>query len=164
MLADSDVHYCGQPVAILLATTARLAEAAARAVTVEYEDHKEPAVMSLAEAKEQALQYPGVDKQYVRGDVDAAITGTEKFLEGRIHLNSQKHFYMETQSTYVEPGDEDSLTVYTSCQGPGLVVQTISQALNIPHNAVNPYSSPLTPHPSSLIPKPSPLNPKPLNP
>jgi hypothetical protein len=71
---------------IILATTARLAEAAARVVTVEYDDHKEPAIMSLAEAKEHALQYPGVDKQYVRGDVD-------------------------------------SLTVYTSCQGPGPFMQ-----------------------------------------
>ena len=34
--------------------------------------------MSLAEAKEHALQYPGVDKQYVRGDVDVVITGTVK--------------------------------------------------------------------------------------
>jgi hypothetical protein len=59
-------------------------------VTVEYDDHKEPAIMSLAEAKEHALQYPGVDKQYVRGDVD-------------------------------------SLTVYTSCQGSGLVVDCISK-------------------------------------
>jgi len=136
-LADGEVNYCGQPIAMVLATTARLAEAAAKCVTVDYDDHKEPAILNLADAEEHALQYPGVDTKYERGDVEVAITGTEKILEGEIKLSTQKHFYMETQSTYVEPGDEDSITVYTATQGGGLVVNCISKALNIPHHAIH---------------------------
>jgi xanthine dehydrogenase/oxidase len=49
---------------------------------------------------------------------------------------SQLHFYMETQSSVIEPRDDGSLTVHSSTQSPKVVQDSLSLALGMPRNEI----------------------------
>ena len=49
---------------------------------------------------------------------------------------SQKHFYMETQTALAIPDEDNCMVVYTSTQTPDYVQRTVAEALGIPYHNV----------------------------
>ncbi|PFH60559.1 hypothetical protein XA68_10764 [Ophiocordyceps unilateralis] len=114
--AEDEVHTAGQPIAMVLATSASRAQEAARAVKVEYEEL--PAVLTMEEAIEQESFHP-IFREIKKGDATAALKRCDKVFSGTVRMGGQEHFYLETQACLVVPKAEDGeMDIFASTQNP----------------------------------------------
>ena len=118
LLAREEVHCVGEPVALVVADTARLARAALGAVELEVE--KLPAVFDPREAFRQGLLIAPV-RTFAIGDVEAAWKNCDVVVEGRVDSGGQEHVYLETQAALALPGEGGSIKVISATQGPTAV-------------------------------------------
>ena len=112
--ATSEVFTHGQPIGMILATTAKLAEAGARAVKVRYEDL--PAIFTIEEAIAAESYHPHY--RYIRrGDVEKAFDQSDHVFSGVSRMGGQEHFYLETQACVAVPKPEDGeMEIWSSTQ------------------------------------------------
>ena len=102
--AEGEVHTTGQPIAMILATSALKAAAAARAVKVEYEDL--PAILTIEEAIE-AESYLDHYRDMKKGDTEEALKNCDHVFTGTVRMGGQEHFYLETNACLAVPKPED---------------------------------------------------------
>ena len=100
LLADGEVHFQGQPVAIVVATTEELARKAARKITAHI-DPLEPVTDPRVAAANGDLIVP--PKKFILGDTSKTFLDCEHVFEGRADINGQEHLYIETQGAYSVP-------------------------------------------------------------
>ncbi|KAJ2726263.1 hypothetical protein GGI07_000740 [Coemansia sp. Benny D115] len=134
ILPTTEVHYAGQPLALVLADTQKIAQEAARAVRVEYEDL--PAVLTVRDAVEQESFFDEV-RQLKNGDVDAAFASADHVFEGESYCGPQEHFYLETMASITVPrGEGGEFDVHASSQNPTEVQMVSAAVLGVPANRV----------------------------
>ncbi|KAJ2070072.1 hypothetical protein GGH13_004290 [Coemansia sp. S155-1] len=134
ILPTDTVHYYGQPLALVLATTRKLAQDAARLVSVSYEDL--PAVLSIRDAVAKSSFYDE-SRQLVNGDVDAALAAADLVLEGESYCGGQEHFYMETMGAVAVPkGEDGEMDVFATTQNPTGVQMAIAEVLGVPASRI----------------------------
>lgn len=115
-LAVDDVYSTGQPIGMVLATSAAYASAAARIVRVEYEEL--PAIFTIEEAieKESFFEHFRFIK---KGDTDEAFKNADHVFTGVVRMGGQEHFYLETNACVAIPKPEDGeMEIYASTQNP----------------------------------------------
>lgn len=85
-----------------------LARRATKLVRVEY--RKLESLVDFKKAREKE-SYLGDVQHFGKpaDEVKLSIERSEKILEGEVHIGGQEHFYMETQSSLVVPGEGDEL-------------------------------------------------------
>ena len=128
ILADGVLHYLGQPVFLVVATSRELARrAAARAKDAV---HAEPLPPVLTVRQAHALQQYVVPPMHlVRGDAAAAIAAAPHQLRGHFSLGGQEQFYLEGQISYALPQEDATLQVHCSTQHPSEMQHVIAHAL-----------------------------------
>ena len=112
-LADGEVHTAGQPIAMILATSALKAQEAARAVKVEYEEL--PSILTI----EDAIEKESFHKHYreiKKGDTEAAFKQCDYVFTGTARMGGQEHFYLETNACLAVPRPEGEIEIYASTQ------------------------------------------------
>lgn len=128
------VQYHSQPLGIVVATSQGIAEEAADLIKVVYKKGKETPVFSVQDV----LNNNRTDR--IRADrTDPLIKEDHNNLhtiKGRVNLNWQSHFYMETQCCNVIY-KESGLDIYSSTQWMDCVEIAASVALNIPSSKIN---------------------------
>ncbi|KAJ2796749.1 hypothetical protein H4S07_006128, partial [Coemansia furcata] len=116
ILPTDTVQHYGQPLALVIATTRKLARDAARLVSVSYEDM--PAVLSMREAIAKSSFFNEV-RHLGNGDVDAALAAADLVLEGESYCGGQEHFYLETMGAVAVPkGEDGEMEVFATTQNP----------------------------------------------
>ena len=141
-LADGRVAYVGDPFAIVVAESRRIAEDAAALVRVDYEE--EAPVVTMADARRGPLVHPGAQTNVAAMLGDEAISDAlAAVLDGAPHqvthtLTHQRivHSPMETRGVVAIPDGPEELTIYIACQSPHLSARWISTALGLDHGAV----------------------------
>jgi xanthine dehydrogenase large subunit len=133
LLAVGEVHCVGEPVALVVADTARLARAALGAVELEVE--KLPAVFDPREAFRQGLLLQPA-RTFAIGDVEAAWKDCDVVVEGRVDSGGQEHVYLETQAALAVPGEGGSIKVLSATQGPTAVQRAVARVLGLPMHLV----------------------------
>lgn len=133
LLADGEVHFCGQPIAVVVATSEVLARKAAKKVTVEIEPLEVVTDPRVAAARESFIVPP---KKFVLGDTAAAFLACEHVFEGRTEQNGQEHLYIETQGAYAVTTENAGLRVYSSTQGPTAVQRAVCRVTGLPMHKV----------------------------
>lgn len=114
--AVDEVTTAGQPIGMILASTQKIAEAAARAVKVEYEEL--PAILTIEEAIE-AESYFDHYRFIKKGDTEAAFKEADHVFTGVSRIGGQEHFYLETQACLAIPKAEDGeMEIWSSTQNP----------------------------------------------
>ncbi|MGK3137300.1 xanthine dehydrogenase molybdopterin binding subunit [Pantoea trifolii] len=133
LLAQDKIEYFGQIVIAVAADSPEAARAGAAAAIVEYEAL--PAVLDVREALEQRLfvQQPHIHQ---RGDAEAALARASRRIQGEFHIGGQEHFYLETQTALVIPGEDDTLQVFSSTQNPTEVQKLVAEVMGITMNKV----------------------------
>ncbi len=137
-LAVDRVRYVGEPIAIVVATDPGVAQSAAKAMQVEYEDL--PVLLDPEEAAQDAtLLYPEYGTNVANvchqdvGDVDAAFAQAQHVMEAEFRIHRAAPAPMETRGAVAEPDAEGPrFTLYTSTQFPHLVRAFLSGVLGIP--------------------------------
>lgn len=133
LLADREVFFHGQLVALVVGETPAACRAAAEKVVVEYEPL--PPILTLREAIAHG-SYHNEPNFIRRGEVQAALAAAPQRLEGEFEFGGQEHFYLETQAAWAERGEDGAMFVCSSTQHPSEVQATVAQVLRLPANKV----------------------------
>jgi xanthine dehydrogenase large subunit len=133
LLADGEVHFCGMPVALVLAETEEQARHAAKLIKAEIEPLEIITDAREAQAKNELIAPP---KRFKLGDTEAAFKTCEYVFEGRADSGGQEHLYIETQGAYTIPTEAGGLKIYSSTQGPTAVQRAVSRVTAIPMNLI----------------------------
>lgn len=133
LLAQDKVEYHGQIVITVVADSFDAARAGAAAAIIEYQPL--PAILDVRDALAQQyfVQQPHVHQ---RGDADAALARAPHRIRGEFHIGGQEHFYLETQTAMVIPGEDESLQVFSSTQNPTEVQKLVADVMGITMNNV----------------------------
>jgi CO/xanthine dehydrogenase Mo-binding subunit len=154
VLADGRVNYHGEPVAAVVAETLDAAQAAARAVRVDYREL--PGVYSLDDAlaedahlvQDSALR-PGhalagtnvlEEAHYAWGDLEAEEARTAVVVEDTYTFPMVTHFPIEPGGSVAVPTDSGGLDVYSPVQHPYLLQRTLASVLDLPLNQVRVFA------------------------
>ncbi|TPX17122.1 uncharacterized protein E0L32_003240 [Thyridium curvatum] len=112
--AEDRVFTTGQPIAMVLATSALKAAEGARAVKIEYEEL--PAVFTMEEAIEQESFFKFF-REIKKGDVEEAFENCDHVFTGVTRMGGQEHFYLETNAALAIPKPEDGeMEIWSSTQ------------------------------------------------
>ncbi len=133
LFADTEVHFQGMPVALVLAETEEQARHATKKITSEIEPLEIVTDPRVAFAKNDLIVPP---KHFKLGDTENAFRTSEYVFEGRVELNGQEHLYIETQGAYTIPTEQGGMKVYSSTQGPTAVQRCVSRVTALPMHQV----------------------------
>lgn len=133
LLAGKQVHFCGMPIALVVAETEEAARAAVKKIKLDIDPL--PIITDPREAKEKGeLIIP--PRTFRLGNTDQAWKDCDYIFEGRTETNGQEHLYIETQGAYAVPLENGAIRVYSSTQGPTAVQRTIAKVLGIPMHQI----------------------------
>lgn len=133
LLADTTVHYRGQPVALVIAESKESAHEAASQITVN--SLKLPFVLDAREAyaKDSLIIPPRV---FESGDIESAWEQCDFVIEGKADSGGQEHLYLETQAAMTVPLPNGKFTIYSSTQSPTAVQKIAAAVLDIPMSRI----------------------------
>jgi xanthine dehydrogenase large subunit len=133
LLSDGSVHFLGQPIFIVVATSHLAARKAARLANIDYVE--KPALLSIddAMAANSCFEAP---LEFLKGAPEAAIEAAPYTVEGSLELGGQEHFYLEGQIALVLPQEGGDMLVHSSTQHPSEIQHKVAAALNLPFNAI----------------------------
>jgi xanthine dehydrogenase large subunit len=133
LLASTHVHFCGMPIALVIAETDEVARAAVKKIKVEIEPLPIITDPRKAKAKGELIIPP---RTFQIGDTTNAWSQCEYIVEGNTETNGQEHLYIETQGAYALPLENNAIRIYSSTQGPTAVQRTAARVLAIPMHQV----------------------------
>ncbi|MFQ5706930.1 MAG: xanthine dehydrogenase molybdopterin binding subunit [bacterium] len=133
LLASDEVHFVGQPVAVVVAETPEIAQKGARTITADIEEL--PAITDPRQAYQQG-EIIGTPRTFVLGDVDSAWASCDLVLEGSCDIGGQEHVYLETQRARVVPLEGGVLRVHSSTQSPYATQRGVAKILGVPFHRV----------------------------
>lgn len=155
LIARDETRYCGEPVALVVATTRDIAISGARKVVVAREELPgwHTADQALAAPPLHGADHPvmaDVDAganvmgswNFAWGDVGEAEAASAVVVENRYEAPFAHHFSIETFSAIGIP-DRDGVTVWDTVQHPFHLQRVISEMLGLPINRVNVRSMPM---------------------
>ncbi|MEN8891323.1 xanthine dehydrogenase molybdopterin binding subunit [Planktotalea arctica] len=134
LLAKGSVHYVGQPIFLVVATSHLLARKAARLAKISYKEL--PALFSIDEAMAANSRFEDAPRIYQKGDAQTAIAGAARKISGVIEMGGQEHFYLEGQAALALPQEGGDMLVHSSTQHPTEIQHKVAEALGVPMNAV----------------------------
>jgi xanthine dehydrogenase large subunit len=134
VLAESKVHFFGQPIFCVIAETREAARRACKLARIQYD--QQPGIYDVAGLDPASDKFVTSPLKLERGDVELALASAPRRLKGRMRIGGQDHFYLEGQIAMALPGEDGDVTVYSSTQHPSEVQHMVSHALGVPSNAV----------------------------
>ena len=141
-LAAEHVHFVGEAVAMVVATSRYAAEDAAESVEVGYESL--PAVVGPREAYDGPHRVHhdmdgNVAAHFVQshGDVEAALAAAPRTLEAQFHVERSAAAPMECRGVVAVPDEMGHLLVYDTSQAPSTIRAGLSTYLNLAEHEVD---------------------------
>jgi xanthine dehydrogenase large subunit len=133
LIADGEVHFCGMPIAIVVAKTDEQARHAAKLIRADVEPLEVITDERIAFAKGEII---GAPKKFVLGDSANVFETCEHIFDGKTYTNGQEHLYIETQGAYSVSTEQGGLKIYSSTQGPTAVQRTITKVTGLPMHQI----------------------------
>jgi CO/xanthine dehydrogenase Mo-binding subunit len=145
LLAEDDVRYKGQPIALVAAEDEETAARAVEAIEVEFEER--PALLDVRKAFDSEVPkihqwgnwYPHfedeMDRRQIRkGDIDAAFEQADAIVQGVYRPAAIEHAPLETQTCQVVPEPSGRLTIYSCTQALYFSMGVVAAHLEWPLN------------------------------
>ena len=132
-LADGEVLYLGQPVAVVAAESPAALEKGRKAVRVECRA-AEP-ILDLAESIRRQ-KFLGPCRRIARGDVDSQLAAAPHRLSGTFTSGGQEQFYLESQAAIAYPGEQGQMVVHSSTQNPTEIQAVVAEMLGVGQHEV----------------------------
>jgi len=134
LLCTGDIHYAGQPLFLVVATSHLAARRAARLGRSEVDPL--PPILSLGDALAQGSYFEDGPRIYEVGDAQRALLEAHTLIEGQIDIGGQEHFYLEGQAALALPQEDGGMHVLSSTQHPTEIQHKVADALGLPMHAV----------------------------
>ncbi len=133
LLAENEVHFIGEPIALILAKTSEIANKASKLIEIEYKELEAVVDPRKAFEKNLLIMPP---KTFESGNIDEAWAACETIIEGKVESGGQEHLYLETQGAIASLTEDGGIKLISSTQSPTAVQRTAARILNIPMNKV----------------------------
>ncbi|MCG3260718.1 MAG: molybdopterin-dependent oxidoreductase, partial [Candidatus Heimdallarchaeota archaeon] len=133
LLAEKEVHFIGQPIAVVLAETKEQAKQAMKLINIEYEEL--PTVFDSREAARKGLLISS-SRTLTIGDIESTWGKCATVIEGIAESGGQEHVYLETQASLAIPDENGRIIIYSSTQAPTTVQGTTSKILGCDMNLI----------------------------
>jgi xanthine dehydrogenase large subunit len=133
LLASTHVHFCGMPIALVVAETIEAARSALKNINCHIVPLPVITDPREAQAKGELIIPP---RTFKLGDTDSAWNECAHIFEGRADTNGQEHLYIETQGAYAIPQENGGIRIYSSTQGPTAVQRTAARILGMQMNFI----------------------------
>ena len=134
MLATDRVHFVGQPIFLVVATSHLAARKAAR--LGKFDITEETPILTVDEALTANCRFEGGPVVWSKGDAATAIAAAPHHVEGSMEVGGQEHFYLEGQAALALPQDGGEMVVHSSTQHPTEIQHKVAEALGLPMHAV----------------------------
>jgi len=128
LLAEKEIHFCGQPIAIVLAETLLLAREAKKKIKIAYKELKPVTDAREAYKKGMLLIPPRI---FSNGNVEEAFKQCDVVIEGTSETGAQEHLYLETQGAIAFPTEGNSIKIISSTQGPTATQRAACKVLGL---------------------------------
>ena len=128
LLANTKVHFQGQPIAVVLAESEAVAFAARRLIKTHIKEEKPIVNPREAQEKGELIVPP---RTFALGDTDRAWAECAYVFSGQTHTNGQEHLYIETQGAYAIPMENGNIRISSSTQGPTQVQRQAARVLGV---------------------------------
>lgn len=132
-LAQNEVTFVGQAIALIAAQSMDIAQQAAKLIDIQFEELPAITTLEQAMAKGEMLGTPRIIK---RGDVSKGFEQSAHRLTGTLLTGAQEHWYLETQSCLCIPGEHNEMNVYSSTQHPSETQAIVAEVLGVTRNEV----------------------------
>jgi xanthine dehydrogenase large subunit len=132
-LAENEVTFIGQAVALIAASDEETARRAEKLIVIEYKPLESILDLETAIAKNNIL---APERIIERGNSDAALKIAPHVLKGELRTGAQEHWYLETQTALAVPGEGKEMLVHASSQNPTETQVIVAEVLGIPRNEV----------------------------
>lgn len=129
LFASDHVHFCGMPIALVIAETDHQARVALKKIKVDISPLEIITDPREAAAKGELIIPP---RTFQTGNCDAAWETCTHIFEGKADTNGQEHLYIETQGAYTIPQENGVIRIYSSTQGPTAVQKAVSKVTGLP--------------------------------
>ena len=133
LFAEDYVHFHGQPIALIVAEDEQAARKALKLIDINIEEKEAITDPRMAKQKGLFLIPP---RTFRMGNISGSWKDCEYIFEGKIESGGQEHLYLETQGAYAYNGENGSIKVHSSTQGPTIVQKTVAKVLGIPMNCI----------------------------
>jgi len=133
LLADSEVHFIGEPIALIIAATQEIAKEARNKIEIEFDELKVIVEPRMAYEANLLIMPP---KIFESGNVKEAWKYCDLIVEGYVESGGQEHLYLETQGAITIPQESKQFRIISSTQSPTGVQKVTSRILNLPMNKI----------------------------
>ncbi|MGR3837749.1 MAG: molybdopterin cofactor-binding domain-containing protein, partial [Cognatishimia sp.] len=134
LLSDGTVHYLGQPIFMVVATSHLAARKAARLGNISFAE--ETPILTIEEALAADRRFEDGPRIWQSGDPDTALERATKRLSGSLTMGGQEHFYLEGQAALALPQDNGDMVIHSSTQHPSEIQHKVAHALGLPMHGV----------------------------
>lgn len=133
LFADLEIHFKGQPIALILAGDYDTAWQAVEKVTFDIVEKE--VITSPREAVERKL-FLVPPRTFRQGDVNSAWRKCDYVIKGSASSAGQEHLYLETQGVYTIPMENGNIKIFSSTQGPTAIQKITAQVLGYPMHKI----------------------------
>ncbi|VAV84667.1 Xanthine dehydrogenase, molybdenum binding subunit [hydrothermal vent metagenome] len=133
LFAENEIHFWGQPIALIVAKSEFIARQARRLITIEIEEL--PVITTCKEAKEKG-SFINAPRSFSLGNTEDAFKNCDYIFEDETFSNGQEQLYLETQGAYAEPLENGNIKITSSTQGPTAVQKTTANVLGVPMHKI----------------------------
>lgn len=133
LLAEKEVYYIGQPVALVVAHSLEAARKAVRLISLQADPLPVITDPKVAFARGELI---GTPRTFSLGDVDAAWEKCDVIVEGTCDIGGQEHVYLETQRARAVPLEGRSMRIYASTQSPYAAQKVAARILGLPQHLI----------------------------
>ncbi|WP_394197012.1 xanthine dehydrogenase molybdopterin binding subunit [Litoreibacter albidus] len=134
LLADGTVHYLGQPLFIVVATSHLAARKAAQLAKVDYAE--QTPILTIDDAMAANSRFEDGPRIYTKGDADTYLAKAAHRVQGSFEIGGQEHFYLEGHAALAVPQEGGDMVIHASSQHPTEIQHKVAEALGRPMNAV----------------------------
>jgi xanthine dehydrogenase large subunit len=133
LLAEKQVHYQGQPIAVVVAETPENARKARTLIEITFSEKEVVTDPRIAFQNNSLIAPP---RTFNLGNINEAWSSCDVIIEGRVDSGGQEHLYLETMSAITIPVEENKLKIISSTQSPTAVQKTTAWILDLPMHKI----------------------------
>lgn len=133
LFAETEVHYIGQPIALIIAESERIARDAKKLIKFKAEELLPVTDPKISKDKKDFILPP---RTFHIGNIKKGEEKSKYIVEGTTSSGGQEHLYLETQGAYSCPKENGNITLYSSTQSPTAVQRIAARVLNYPMNKI----------------------------
>ncbi|TFL11346.1 xanthine dehydrogenase molybdopterin binding subunit [Pusillimonas caeni] len=133
LFAARYVQFSGQALFAVVAESIDAARRASKFANIEFKEL--PAVLTIDQAMEQQ-SFIHAPRRVRRGNPEEALKSSPHRLKGRISTGGQEHFYLESQISFAQPGEDGEVLIFCSTQNPSEIQHLCARMLNLPDAAI----------------------------